>query len=256
MNEHNFYSHMNEEHTPINPFDHDRSFYCRDDATMISTKEGPEGFPHSGASSSSKQTAASRVPTLLGSLGASLWKQWRDHESVDRRTGMQETGTNVDRKSVVATFFSSHSKGREIERDRKSPENLQKIHERKVDLAVREGEWLSKNCLKLRREVGRGEILTSFFVRSIKNLNLSRFQLHRASRWADQAPKDKISLYGELEMRNTLLNEDHERDCREIEEQNRHHLSSSPDCGNTAEIPSFARRTLPGVRGSGVQGFR
>ena len=64
----NFYGCTNEEHTPINLPDSHRSFQCRDDATIISTTEGPEGFPHSGASSS-KQTAASRVPTLSGSFG-------------------------------------------------------------------------------------------------------------------------------------------------------------------------------------------
>ena len=32
-----------------------------------------------------------------------------------------------------------------------------------------------------------------------------RFQLHQANRWADQAQKDKISLYGELDLRNRLF---------------------------------------------------
>ena len=48
-----------------------------------------------------------------------------------------------------------------------------------------------------------------------------RFQLHQASRWADQAQRDKTSLYGELEMRNGLFQEDHARDCQEIEELRR-----------------------------------
>ena len=49
-----------------------------------------------------------------------------------------------------------------------------------------------------------------------------RFQLHQASRWADQAQRDKISLYGELELRgNRLFQEDHARDCQEIEELRR-----------------------------------
>ena len=49
---------------------------------------------------------------MLGSLRASLWKQWRDHESVDGLTGIQETGANLDRESVVSTIFSSQSKGK------------------------------------------------------------------------------------------------------------------------------------------------
>ena len=45
-----------------------------------------------------------------------------------------------------------------------------------------------------------------------------QFQLHQASRWADQAQRDKISLYLELEMRSRLFHENHARDCQEIEE--------------------------------------
>ena len=45
-----------------------------------------------------------------------------------------------------------------------------------------------------------------------------RLQLHQASQWADQAQRDKISLYGDLELRNRLFQEDHARDCQEIEE--------------------------------------
>ena len=48
-----------------------------------------------------------------------------------------------------------------------------------------------------------------------------RFQLHQASRWSDQAQRDKISLYGELELRNRLFQEDHARDCQESEELRR-----------------------------------
>ena len=48
-----------------------------------------------------------------------------------------------------------------------------------------------------------------------------RFQPHQASRWADQAQRDKISLYGEMEVRNWLFKEDQARDCQEIEELRR-----------------------------------
>ena len=78
----NFYSYLNEEHTPINLPD---SFPCRDDATIISVAEDPE-VPYSGTSSSNKQTAASRVPTMLGSFGPSPWKQ--RPELVDSRASI------------------------------------------------------------------------------------------------------------------------------------------------------------------------
>ena len=64
-----------EEHTPFNLPDSNRNFPRRDDATIFPTTEDPEGFQHSGASSSSKHTAACRVPKILGALGGSLWKQ-------------------------------------------------------------------------------------------------------------------------------------------------------------------------------------
>ena len=44
-----------------------------------------------------------------------------------------------------------------------------------------------------------------------------RFRLNQASRWADQAQR-KISLYGELELRCRLFQENHARDCQEIQE--------------------------------------
>ena len=136
-------------HTPISLPDSHRSFQCRDDATTISATEDPEGFPCSGASSNIKQTAANIVHTLLGSFGASLWKQ--RPESVDSHASIQATGADVDRESVVPTVFSSQSKGKRV-RDQnvvhslKDRENLQKIFERKVDSAVR-GERLAQQKL-------------------------------------------------------------------------------------------------------------
>ena len=79
---------------------------------------------------------------MLGSLCNSLWKQWRDHESVDSRNGIQETGANLDRESVVSTIFSSQSEGKR-DRDQndvqslRDRQNLHKILERKAELAVR-----------------------------------------------------------------------------------------------------------------------
>ena len=48
-----------------------------------------------------------------------------------------------------------------------------------------------------------------------------RFQLQQANRLADQAQRDKISLYGELELRNRLFQESQAKDCQEIEELRR-----------------------------------
>ena len=64
-----------------------------------------------------------------------------EYALVDSRNGIQETGANMDRESVVSTLFSSQSKGKR-DRDQKvvhsmRDRHLNKILERKVDLAVR-----------------------------------------------------------------------------------------------------------------------
>ena len=61
----NFCSIVDTEHTPINLPDSHHDFQFQDDAAVIFTTD-PEGLPRSGASSSSKQTAASRVSSLFG----------------------------------------------------------------------------------------------------------------------------------------------------------------------------------------------
>ena len=106
----NFFSCMDPEHTPINIPDSHHSFLCPDDAPVIPTS--PEGLPSSGASSSSKQTAAGRVPSLFGP--SSLWKQGACHVSV--RSGLHDTGAELDRESVATTLqqrFLVHSQKRE-----------------------------------------------------------------------------------------------------------------------------------------------
>ena len=107
-------------------------------------------------------------------------------------------------------------------RDRK---NLHKILERKADAAVRgetvgqrtlyegEAEVEARNWEKQRQHVACQEINQEF--------ESQRFQLHQASRWADKAERDEISLYGELELRNRLFQQNHARDCQEIEELRR-----------------------------------
>ena len=181
----NFCAHINEEHTPINLPDSNRNFPRRDDATIISTTEDPEVFQHSGAAISSKHAAASRVPTVLGSSGNSFWKQMAVYESVDSRDGIQETGANLERESVVSTLFRSQSKGKR-DRDQnvvhslRDRENLHKILERKVDLAVRGATMAQQQLfLKLRHKLGRGigksENSTSLFRRSIRSLTLNDF---------------------------------------------------------------------------------
>ena len=126
----NLYRCINEEHTPINPPD---SFQCRDDGTIISAAGDPE-VPYPGASSSSKQTAASKASTVSESSGVSLCKQ--RPESVDSRARLMWM-----ENLLLQPFSLLSQKGRERSRSKRraflETENLQKILERKVDSAVR-----------------------------------------------------------------------------------------------------------------------
>ena len=56
------------------------------------------------------------------------------------------------------------------------------------------------------------------FMRSIRRFESQRFQLQQANRWGDQAQRDKISLYGEFELRNRVFQESQAKDCQAIEE--------------------------------------
>ena len=82
----------------------------------------------------------------------------------------------------------------------------QKLHEAEAE--VETTNWEKRNS-----DIGFQEINQEF--------ESQRFQLHQASRWADQAQRDKNSLYGELELRNRLFQEDLARDCQEMEELRR-----------------------------------
>ena len=74
--------------------------------------------------------------------------------------------------------------------------------------------------LRLRREIGKREILTSLQEIN-QEFESQRFQVHQTSGWADQAQRDKISLYGELELRRRFFQKDHARDCPKNEELRR-----------------------------------
>ena len=149
---------------------------------------------------------------------------------VSGRTGLQETWAVFDKESVATTISISQSKGK---RDRdtnvvhslKDRGNLHKILERKVDSAVRgermaqqelyeaEAEVEARNWEKRRQDIALQEKNQEF--------ESQRFQQHQESRWADQAHRDKISLYGQLGLTNRLFQEDHARDCQGIEELRR-----------------------------------
>ena len=141
-------------------------------------------MPNSEASSSSHKAAASKVSFLFG------YSSSRENGvgQVSSRPSHRETEAEFDRESVATTILSSLSRGK---RDRelnfaqalRDRENLQKILERKVDLAVRgeggaqqtlfraEAQIKARNWEKRNRE--------NFSKRSVKNLNLSDFDRNK-----------------------------------------------------------------------------
>ena len=201
------------------------SFQQEYDAT-IAVSEDLNLPRHPGASSSSQDTAASRVPTLLksGSWGTSLTKVSADCDSVASRTSIKETCADMDRETVVSSLFGSVSKGKR-DRDQnvvqtcRDRQYLHKILERTTELAVR-GEKLAQQRIyeaEADVEVKHWEKRTSgtALYEINQEFESQRSQLQRANQWADQAQTDKISVYGELEMRNRLFRENQATDCQD-----------------------------------------
>ena len=157
------------------------------------------------------QAAASKrqqTESKLGALGTSSWNQLADYESVDSRNGIRETCANMDSETVVSSLYGSVSKEKRdrdqnVVRTLKDRQNLHKILELKVQLAGR-GEQLTQQRLyevEADVEVKNWEKRNSEI--SLYDINQEcesqRLQPQQANQWADQAQRDKISLYGQME---------------------------------------------------------
>ena len=128
---------------------------------------------------------------------------------VASRTSIKETCADMDHETVVSSLFVSVSKVKR-DRDQNVVHTLRETSlNGKLNWPCEEKNWLSKNYMKLRQtwrsNIGKREIRILFFMRSIKSSSPQRLQLQQANQWADQAQRDKVSLYGELEMRNSLF---------------------------------------------------
>ena len=107
----------------------------------------------------------------------------------------------------------------------KDKESLHKILEVKAELAVK-GENLAQQRLyeaetdvEVKHWEKRNSDIALFEIN--QEFESQRLQLHQANQWADQAQRDKISLCGEMEMRNGLFRENQRKACQEIEELRR-----------------------------------
>ena len=90
-------------------------------------------------------------------------------------------------------------------------QHLHKYLKRKAESAAREENAVPKRLSEAEAdmEIGRWEVTSSAVVlcETHRELESQRLQLHQANQWADQALREKITLCGELEMRNRLFNE-------------------------------------------------
>ena len=208
-----------DEHTPINLTESNRNFSHDYDAT-IATTENLDVPRHYGAASIFQHTVAvSRVPTLSkqGSLGNSLTKVLAEYDSVGSRNSIWETCADPDRETVVSTLFRSESKAkREIENKKLCNRQVTgKISTKSLNGKLYwpslERHGLCKNCMKLRekwREKYWWKKNSDIALHEIdQEFESQRFQLQQGNRWADRAQRDKISLYGELKLRNKLFQE-------------------------------------------------
>ena len=89
------------------------------------------------------------------------------------------------------------------------------------EILKEERKWLNKKCLneaevEARNWEKRNADVALYEVN--QEFESQRFQLQQASRWAEQAQRDNISLNGKMELRTRPLQENHARDCQEIEE--------------------------------------
>ena len=220
---------VSSEHTPINLPTKDIGFQQEYDATIAASED--HHLPrHSRASSSSQHTAASTVPTLLklGSLGTGLKKLSADYDSVASRTSIKETCVDMDNETVVSSIFESvvkRDRDQHVVQTLKDSQNLHNILERKAELGVR-GEKLAEQRLyeaeadvEVKHWEQRNSDIALYEIS--QEFESQRLQLQQANQWADQAQRDKISLYGELEIRSGLFRENQAKDCQEIEQMRR-----------------------------------
>ena len=54
-----------------------------------------------------------------------------------------------------------------------------------------------------------------------RELESQRLELYQTNQWVDQAQREKMNLFGELEMRNRIFQENRARRCQEFEELRR-----------------------------------
>ena len=119
---------------------------------------------------------------------------------------------------------SKRDRGESVGQSMRDRENLHKILEREAESSIQGENEAQKNYqrLKLMWKLERWEQRSSEIAlhESYRELETQRLQLLQANIW-DNAQSERVSLCGELGMRNKLFQESHTKDCQEIEELRR-----------------------------------
>ena len=144
-----------------------------------------------------------------------------------RFVGHQETGA---RQWVNFKCWRDFVERKERPRSGKCANSVQKetLHaylEQKAEMAV-QGECVAQKRLseaEAEMDIGNWEQrdAENALYETNRGLESQRLELYQANQWADQAQREKINLFGELEMRNRIFQENRARDCQDIEELRR-----------------------------------
>ena len=150
-----------------------------------------------------------------------------DYDSVDSRTSTRETCADIDRETVVSILFGSVSNWKR-DRDQNvvqpfgDRQILHIILERKAALAVRGEKLAQQKLYEAETDVDvkhwERKIRIWLFMRSVRSSSPKDFRYNKRIDGQIRLKEIKISLHGELEMRNRLFREHQAKDCQEIEE--------------------------------------
>ena len=210
----------------LHPTDPTTIFDQADDYQENASLSVSEQVPHEKSRSSSRKSPAGTVLTVFGSsAGHSFGKPQRDCVSesslLSQLAGPGELGSGSVSTKDESLMTGKRDRGENIGQSIRDRENLHKILERKAEPSI-QGEneaQINYQRLKLmwKLEGGSSEIALH---ESYRELETQRLQLLQANIW-DNAQSERISLCGELEMRNKLFQESRTKDCQEIEELRR-----------------------------------
>ena len=175
-----------------------------------------DSIHHVRQASSSRQAVASTVPAVLN-LGstASIWKQLQGLSPSVSRGSASVWKPMRDSNSDVSVEGSKDCVKTSTER-----QNLHKFLERQTEFAIR-GENAAQRLSEAETDMEIKDLEKRkselALYKSLRELELPRLRLRQANQWADQSRAEKISLCGQLEMKNTLHQEGHTRSCQETE---------------------------------------